>query len=247
MSTQSTQSISRDLGRRARRLSLAAVAVAITAGLVPTAATAATPSLAITSPAEGEVVSLYADWTTPTVAEDPLVVAFTSDGSPVTCALDDQAPVPCTSPFSFEHVVAGGHSVTVAAGSATQTTSFTVQTVALAPPPEIVIDDGGLLRPPASVEASWRVGSRRTWVRHLELRHMPRHVRVHVACNGSGCPSPQRFTRRASGRLDLTRTFRGHGLRPGTSIVIRVTKSGHRLITFRYTMQHGARPALAIR
>jgi hypothetical protein len=237
-----TQKLTRRLGRSALRISLAAIAVALAAALIPSQALAATPSVAITSPTDGDVLSMYADWTTPTVAEAPLVVTFVADGSPVTCALDKQEPVPCTSPASFEHVVAGGHSVTVSAGSASQTTNVTVQTVALAPPPVV---DGPYFRP-VTVKALWKVGPRRTWVRRVELRNMPRHVRVQVSCRGAGCPSPYRIPRRASGRVDLTTFLRGHGLRPGTRISIRVSKAGHRIQTFNYTIRSSARPSLVV-
>lgn len=231
--------------RVARRLALGAVAAALTVGLLPTQALAADDSVTITSPADGDVLTAYADWQSPTVAEAPLVVSFTvSEGSPAACSLDDRPAVPCTSPFSFENVVAGDHTVTVSAGPASQTTTFSLQTFSLAPPPEVLVVDGHLFSPPATTEARWKVGTHRTWVRRLELRHMPRHVRVHVGCKGGGCPSPHRFTRRASGHLDLTPSFRGHGLRPGARIVIRVSKSGHRLITFRYTIRSGERPRL---
>ena len=105
----STPTFTRRLGRITRRLSLAAVAAALTAALLPTEAMAATDSVTITSPTDGQVLSMYADWSSPSVAEAALVVTFDAVGSGVTCALDGQAPLPCTSPASFQHVVAGAH------------------------------------------------------------------------------------------------------------------------------------------
>jgi hypothetical protein len=241
MSTQHTLS---RLGRIARRTTLAAIAGALAVALVPTQALAADDAVTITSPVDGDVLTMYADWTTPTVAEDALVVTFVATGSPVTCSLDGQAAVPCTSPVSFEQVAQGEHHVTVSAGSASGTNTFTVNTYSLGPPPVIDILEGPNFSPPATVKARWKVGAHRTWVRHLELRRMSRHVRVHVRCKGAGCPTPHRFTRRASGHLDLTPSFRGHGLRPGARIVIRISKSGATLWTFRYTIRGGARPRL---
>ena len=243
----STHDIARQTGRLARRLTLAAVAGALTVTLVPAQATAAGDSVTITSPTDGAVLSMDADWQTPTVTEDPVVVTFDAEGSPVTCALDDQAPVACTSPVSFAHVAAGEHHVTVSAGSVNATSTFTVQTAALAPPPvwPVVVD--GPFFPAPRVKARWKVGAHRTWVRLLELRQLPRHARVRVTCKGAGCPAPHRFSKRASGRLVLTRHFRGHGLRPGTRIVLRVFRRGDPFVTFRYTMRSNARPRLVVR
>jgi len=240
MNTQHTLS---RLGRIARRTTIAAIAGALAVALVPTQALAADDAVTITSPIQDEVVVMYADPTTPAVTEDPVVVTFVAEGSPATCALDDQAPFPCTSPVSFEHVPYGLHHVTVIAGAASQTTTFAVSTFALGLPPEFTVDDNGMMRPPG-VTARWKVGAHRTWVRLLKLRHMSRHVRVHVRCKGAGCPTPHRFTRRASGHLDLTPYFRGHGLRPGARIVIRISTCGATLWTFRYTIRSGARPRL---
>lgn len=242
-----TQNLTSRPGRSALRLSVATIVVAFSAVLLPTEAMAATDSVTITSPTDGEVLTASGTEGDPTLADSPVVVTFVADPSPATCSLDDQAPFACTSPVSFDHVVAGDHHVTVTAGTATQTVSFTVTTILLGPPPvaPIVIDDDGLMRP-VGVTARWRIGAHRTWVRLLKLRHMPGHVRVHVTCKGRGCPSPHRFTRRAYQRLDLTRYFRGHGLRPGARIVLRVTKCGDSIGTFRYTMRSGARPRLAV-
>ena len=214
-----------------------AVVVGLLAVLMPTQAMADGDSVVITSPVDGSTITGLGDPANSLVAQDPVTVTFTAVGAPTTCSFDSQSATACTSPMSYPNVAAGPHTVTVAAGAATATTSFTVQTVLLGPPP---IGD----RFPAPIAARWRVGARTTSVRLLRVDDLPRRTHVRFTCTGRGCPSRAVHTTTARGKLDLTPLLRGHALRPGTRISIHLRYRSGRAATSIWTFHRGARPTL---
>lgn len=224
-------------GRRPqlRRLLLPAVIFGAAAGLLPSPAMADSDSVAITSPANGDHVVLYGGTST-LPADEPLTVTFTAAGSPTTCALDDEAATPCTSPFTFAHVTAGAHSLTVTAGTAMEVISFDATFVILCPPPEAPMAFGTVLT------AHWKVAGTHTSARRIVLSHLGRHAHVKLSCLGTGCPTPGVAARVANGTVDLAAFLRGRALRPHTRVVIRVTKPNLGTATWTYTVRRGARP-----
>jgi len=214
-----------------------AVALGLFAVLLPAPAMADGDSVVITSPADGSTVDFSSDAMDLALAQGTVTVTFTAVGAPTTCSLDGQPATACTSPMSYSSVPAGQHTVTVVAGAATATTSFTFQTVLLGPPP---IGD----RFPAPITARWRVGSRTTAVRLLRLNSLPRRTHVRLTCAGRGCPSRAVHTTTARGKVDLTPLLRGHALRPGTRISIHLRYRSGGGTTSIYTIHRGARPTL---
>ena len=223
---------------RAAAPALLAVAVGLFAVLLPAEAMADGDSVAITSPVDGSTITDLGDPANPTISQGAVTVTFTAVGAPTTCSFDSQPATACTSPVSYPNVAAGPHTVTVAAGAATATTGFTVQTVFLGPPPE-----GDLFwRTP--VTARWRVGARTTTVRLLRVNGLPRRTHVRLTCAGRGCPSRAVHTTTARGKVDLTPLLRGHALRPGTRISIHLRYRSGGGATSVYTIHRGARPTL---
>ncbi|RNM16237.1 hypothetical protein [Nocardioides pocheonensis] len=219
-----------------RRLLLPALVVAAVTALAPTQAMAEADSVTITSPTPGTVLTL-GDGATTLPPDGPVTITFVATGSPATCALDDQAPTPCASPFTFDHVTAGSHAVTVTAGAATDVSAFTLGFVIIGDPPRTH-------QAPGSVAARWRVEGQRTWVRRLKVTGLFRHSRVAVRCLGRGCPSRRTVSTVATRSVDLTSFLRGHTLRPGARIVVSVDRRGFGRSTFRYTIRWGASPFL---
>lgn len=227
------------LGAQLRRLLLTALVVAAVTALAPSPAMADADSVAITSPASGTSLTEYAGSST-LPADVPLAVTFTATGSPTTCALDDQAPVPCSSPFTFPHVTAGSHTLTVTSGTATDVSTFSLAYVVLCPPPAPHYA-------PASVAARWRVHTRTTSVRRLAVSGLSRGSRVALSCRGRGCPAHGWVSHVAGRSVDLTSFLRGRDLRPGARVVVRVSRIGFVTSTFTYTVRRGDRPLLRIR
>lgn len=231
--------MTRNSSRRAgqlRRLLLPALVVAAVTALAPTQAMAEADAVTITSPTPGTVLVL-ADGATTLPPDGPVTVTFVATGSPVTCALDDQAATPCSSPFTFDHVTGGPHTVTVTAGTATDVSAFDLGFVIIGDPPRAH-------QAPGSVAARWRVHGRRTWVRRLRVTGLVRHSHVAVRCLGRGCPARRSVSTVASRSVDLTAFLRGHTLRPGARIVVSVDRRGFGRSTFRYTIRRGASPFL---
>ena len=231
--------MTRNSSRRAgllRRLLLPALVVAAVTALAPTQAMAEADSVTITSPTPGTVLVL-GDGATTLPPDGPVTVTFVATGSPVTCALDDQAPTPCSSPFTFDRVTGGPHAVTVTAGTATDVSAFDLGFVIIGDPPPAH-------HAPGAVAARWRVEGRRTWVRRLKVTGLVRHSHVAVRCLGRGCPAHRAVSTVASRRVDLTAFLRGHTLRPGARVVVSVDRRGCGRSTFRCTIRWGARPVL---
>jgi hypothetical protein len=214
-------------------------AILLTVGLLEPAVAADVDSVTITAPEDGSSFYLYGRLDDPSVAAEPLVVTFTASGSPVTCSMDDQPAVACTSPVSYDDMTAGPHAVTVNAGSATETSRFTLGTVVLGDPPVAPKVD-------ARVHARWRVHHRRTWARRLVLGHIEGRARVTLTCRGRSCPARLLYARTVSDHAYLTPALRGRALRPHTKLVIRVVKSGFVSERFVYVIRRHAPPRLAI-
>jgi hypothetical protein len=212
---------------RALVLALAVVSAG-TVGGAPAYAT--TDAVTITSPADGSTVVVAGD-PADVSAPVPVQVTFTSSGDPATCALDDQPAVACTSPYTFASVPPGGHAVTVTAGSASAVSHFTLSVVVLAPPP-----DAPLYRPQAGtrLHQAWSVHGSRTRVKTLRLSDLQRKVRVVVLCHGRGCRNAKPYAAQVSGSARLTPALRHWDLRPGTRVVVRISKRGY--ATKRYVM-----------
>ena len=206
---------------------------------VPGAASAA-DSVTITSPADGSVVHLASEPDNLAVADGSVDVTFDASGTPATCSLDGQAGVPCTSPASYPHLAAGSHTVVVAAGSASASVTFTVRTVYLDPAPRLPQAHG-------VVHSRWRTVAGRTTNRRLALTHLQRHVRVTITCRGNGCAGHRLYSRTVTGHASLTGALRGHVLRPGARVAVRVAKPGKLSKVFVFRMRRGAAPTLSAR
>jgi hypothetical protein len=205
---------------------------------VPGAATAA-DSVTITSPADGSVVVLSGEPDNPAIAAGSVDVTFDASGTLVTCSLDGQPAVGCTSPASYPQLAAGAHSVTVTAGDASQTVHFTVSTVLLDPAPRLP-QARGLLH------SRWHTVAARTTNRRLRLTHLQRHVRVTINCRGRGCGARRLYSRTVTGHASLTGALRGRVLRPGARVAVRIAKPGTRPKVFAFTMRRGAAPTSAV-
>jgi hypothetical protein len=219
-----------------RRLLLPALVVAAVTALAPTQAMAEADSVTITSPTPGTVLTEVTDATSLPL-DGPVTITFATTGTPATCALDDQAPTPCSSPYTFPHVTGGPHAVTVTAGTATDVSAFDLGFVIIDSPPRV-------RQAPGSVAARWRVEGQRTWVRRLRVTGLVRHSHVVVRCLGRGCPARRSVSTVATRSVDLTAFLRGHTLRPGARIVVSVDRRGFGRSTFRYTIRWGASPFL---
>jgi Ca2+-binding RTX toxin-like protein len=84
----------------------------------------------------------------------------------------------------------------------------------------------------------------RTHVDKLVVRRIPRNGSVEVRCRGGGCPFATNRTRLRSGenRVALTGLFRGHDLRAGATVEVRVTAPGAIGKVARFRMRRNAAP-----
>jgi hypothetical protein len=229
-----------------RRPSVPSVHVAVAGALLalvslPAPASAA-DAVTITSPQQGAVVVVSGDPGNPGTAADPVVVTFVASGGEASCSIDSGPLAPCTSPASFPHLTAGAHTVTVsvAAASATATVDFTLDTVVLGPPPQVPAVAG-------SVHSRWHAIGARTTNRRLVLTHLQRRAHVTLTCRGRGCGTTRLYAGRVTRRVSLSATLRGHALRPGAQVSIRVAKPGFRPKVFVFTTRRGAAPTLTVR
>lgn len=227
-----------------RRPSVSTLHVAVAAALlalvgVPGPASAA-DAVTITSPQQGAVVVVSGDPGNPGTAADPVVVTFVASGGEASCSIDNGPLAPCTSPASFPHLTAGAHTVSVAAGSATATVDFTLDTVVLDPAPQAPAVAG-------SVHSRWDTVGARTTNRRLVLIHLQRRAHVTVTCRGRGCGATRLYVGTVSSRVSLAAALRARVLRPGAQVSIRLTKPGYRPKVFVFTTRRGASPTLTMR
>jgi hypothetical protein len=87
----------------------------------------------------------------------------------------------------------------------------------------------------AQVVDRWMLAPHWTKVVELTLSHIPSDARVQVICHGGGCPFAHRTLKVKRGAASATRAFKGHHLKPGTTVEIEATAphSTGEVMTFR--------------
>ena len=89
---------------------------------------------------------------------------------------------------------------------------------------------------------------RRSWSRasRLTIKDLPAGASVELACKGSGCPFKSRRTAvpRARSALSVLAQLRRARLRPGATLVVRITKAGMEGRSLKFTVRRGKAPRL---
>ena len=102
------------------------------------------------------------------------------------------------------------------------------------PPPPPPID--------APVDYDWT--AYRNWTQNdrLLVREVPPGAAVELRCRGKGCPVKRRTIAVRNGTADMHRLFRGHRVRPGAVLEVRVTRADLVGKLVRFKFRHGHTP-----
>jgi hypothetical protein len=102
--------------------------------------------------------------------------------------------------------------------------------------------------PPAFVDArikyEWRYFPR--WTRNdtLMVSRVPAGAAVELRCQGKGCPSKRRTVAVHNGSADAHRLLRGHRLRVGAVLEVRVTRADMIGAVTRFTIRRNRKPSV---
>jgi hypothetical protein len=179
-------------------------------------------------------------------------------GATFECQINDEAFHPCTSPLVLSDREDGFYTVVVrvtdpVGNSATISRQFAIdRTITGGGTTPSVTGSGttpsatnpGRKRIASTVTLYYdarRGGARVTFINRLRVNNVPRGARVTVFCRGQRCPFKRRTVSK-SGAVSLQALFRGRGLRPRTTVEIRVTKSGRIGAVFVYKTRSGEPP-----